>query len=253
VPYDNALRLHWKAAGYRTDMGSAAIGLPPPKPFVRLYHLTNATHALTNIRKGRLKVTRISEANDPFELMALNFRDGRIRTAVAEYRTALDSERGLLCFSEDWTSPLLWSNYAHSHQGICLGFNVLENFVEKVTYQDKRIRAAIDDETGDPFGLSQIQQSALCHTKCHEWAYEKERRRFLLLKEAFCECGIYFWHFGEDMQLAEVILGPHCYTELIPLRGEVAALYPGARTFSARLAWQHFKVVPKEKTLPDAI
>ncbi len=70
-------------------MGSAAIGLPPPKPFIRLYRLAKCEHAVGSIRMKRLKVTRISEANDPFELMALNFRDGRVRTAVAEYRTAL--------------------------------------------------------------------------------------------------------------------------------------------------------------------
>jgi hypothetical protein len=127
--YDNARRIHWEKAGYRTDMGSAAIGLPPPKPFVRLYRLCKHGHGLSNIQNRRLKVTRISEANDPFELMALNFRDGRVRTAVTEYRTALDNAHGLLCFSEDWTSPLLWSNYAESLRGMCLGFDVLNTFV----------------------------------------------------------------------------------------------------------------------------
>lgn len=207
--YDDTLRVHWKNAGYRTDMGSAAIGLPPPKPFIRLYHMCKEKHALSNLRNRRLKVTRISEANDPFELMALNFRDSRVRTAVTDYRAAQDSEHGLLCFSEDWTSPLLWSSYAKNHRGICLGFNVVDSFVEKVTYQDKRIKAEINDETGDPFSLSKKQQKTLHHTKCHEWSYEKERRSFLPLDKAIHDGDLYFWPLGNEVKLAEIILGHH--------------------------------------------
>jgi len=29
---------------------------------------------------------------------------------------------GLLSFSESWKSPVLWSDYAAGHKGICLGF-----------------------------------------------------------------------------------------------------------------------------------
>lgn len=247
--YDDSRRKHWKSAGYRTDMGSAAIGLPPPKPYIRLYHLSKEAHALANVRAGRLKVTRISEANDPFELMALNFRDKRVRTAVTDYRSALDSEHGLLCFSEDWTSPLLWSMYAENHRGVCLGFDVLENFVEKVTYKDARIKAQLDDETGDPFSLSADQQKELHHTKCHEWSYEQERRRFLKLADAVLDGGLYFWPWNNDVKLAEVILGHHCQADLLPLREEIKGKYPNVHVFSARLAWQHFKVVPREKSV----
>lgn len=247
--YDDARRERWKKAGYRTDMGSAAIGLPPPQPYRRLYHLSKECRALSNLRAGRLKVTRLFEANDPFELMALNFRDKRIRSAVTEYRTDLNSEHGLLCFSEDWTSPLLWSIYAENHKGICLGFDVLEEFVEKVTYRDNRIKAELNDETGDPFALSADQQNALHHTKCHEWKYEQERRRFLSLGEATRDGDLHFWPWGNEVRLAEVILGHHCQRELPPLRSEVKERYPTAYVFSARLAWQRFKVVPSEKSV----
>lgn len=247
--YDNARRVHWKNAGYRTNMGSAAIGLPPSKPYRRLYHLSKEHHALSNLRKERLKVTRISEANDPFELMSLNFRDKRIRSAVTEYRTALNNEHGLLCFSEDWTSPLLWSMYADNHRGICLGFDVSEEFVEKITYEDQRIRAELNDETGDPFTLPENLQQKLHHTKCSEWSHEQERRRFFKLNDAILDGELYFWPWGNEVRLAEVILGHHCQTELLPLRAEIKHRHLHAHIFSARLAWQHFKVVPAEKSV----
>jgi hypothetical protein len=231
-------------------MGSSATGLPPPKPYLRLYHLCKASHALSNIEHGRIKVTRISEANDPFELMALNFREGRVRTEVKKFRTALDSHTGLLCFSEDWTSPHLWSFYADTHRGICLGFNIVRTTVEAVKYKDKRIRAEINDETGDPFALSAELQAVLRCTKCHEWSYEREHRRFLPLADAHQEGGLYFFPLGGELQLAEVILGPNCEEDLHKVRAVVSHRYPEAKTFAARLAWQHFTVVPMESSVP---
>ena len=231
-------------------MGSAATGLPPSREFVRLYHLCRAAHAQSNIRNRRLKIARFSEVNDPFELMSLDFRESRVRTAVKEYRSELNSREGLLCFSEDWTSPMLWSYYAESHRGVCLGFNVKREAVEKVLYEDTRIKAELDDETGSPVALSPGQKDALRCTKCHEWSYEQERRRFVKLVDAQTDAGKYFWPFDPTLQLAEVILGPRCELDLQSLRGEVLQVYPNANVFSARLAWQHFKVVPWETSVP---
>jgi len=231
-------------------MGSAATGEPPPKDYIRLYKLSKAEHALSSVAGSRIKVTRIFEANDPFELMALNFRASTVRTAVAKYRTAEDSTNGLLCFSADWTSPLLWSNYADSHRGICLGFDVRRSFVEQVKYRDKRIRAELDDEDPDPYALSPKEQDLLRLTKCHEWKYEQEWRRVVPLSRAINEGGIFLYPFGDDVRLAEVIVGPNCGHPLDKVRSQVRRYHPAAMTFCARLAWQHFKVVPREKTVP---
>jgi hypothetical protein len=112
------LRREWKKAGLPTSMGSAAAAPPPPKGFRRVYHLTSADHAINDIVFKRLKVARISELNDPFELLALNFRGNNFKKVVREYKKKLDQEQGLLCFSTDWIDPVLWSHYAEKHMGV---------------------------------------------------------------------------------------------------------------------------------------
>jgi len=248
LPYNNALRDEWVAAGYRHDMGSAAIGSPPPSDKIRLYHLTPLQHALSNITKSRLKVSRLSDLNDPFELMGLNALHGQVRRLVREFKGTFDSQTGLLCFSEDWTSPVMWSHYAAKHQGICLGFDVQRMSVEKVDYETKRLLPELA-ESEMPFGLTDELKARLQRTKCHEWSYEQEWRKLVPLNEATTEGDLQFHPFDESLQLAEVILGPNCETSLDDVRTLVLQQYPQAHTFCARLAWQHFKVVPKESTV----
>ncbi len=79
MPMNDALRAEWKKAGYHTKMGSAAVVPPPPKNFIRVYHLSPAKYAISDIEHGRIKVARFSDLNDPFELMALNLRERRLR------------------------------------------------------------------------------------------------------------------------------------------------------------------------------
>ena len=63
-------------------MGSAIACLPPEdSSLLRLYHLTIAEHAVSDIALGRLKVARFSDLNDPFEVIAANFRKRQLSEA----------------------------------------------------------------------------------------------------------------------------------------------------------------------------
>ena len=73
MPLNNHLRALWRERGYPDGMGSAAVVPPPPKGIRRLYHLTSAEYAISNIVFNRLKVARFSDLNDPFELSAPGF------------------------------------------------------------------------------------------------------------------------------------------------------------------------------------
>lgn len=248
MPFDDAKRTLWAKAGYRTDMGSAAADLPPPHEFIRLYHLTSAAHALSDICYGRVKVARISDLNDPFELLSLSLMDPSLRKAVRAFKAVEDSQSGLVCFSEDWTSPVMWSHYAEKHRGICLGFDVLRSVVREVHYNDKRLRTELEKDA-NPQSLPPDLQDALLDTKCREWEYEKERRILVPLTDAVALGSLHFRPFDETLQLAEVILGPSCSESLEDLRRVVKQHWPKARTYKARLAWQHFKVVPLESSV----
>lgn len=252
MPYDNAKRKLWRDAGYPTNMGSAAVTLPPSRKFIRLYHLLKTEHAKGNIENRRLKVSRFADVNDPFELMSLSVMDGSVRKAVRAHKAAEDVKTGLICFSEDWTSPVMWSHYAEKHHGMCIGLDVARPAVKPVRYFDKRLRAELGKDP-DPFKLSADLQEALRHTKCHEWSYEREQRLLIPISETVEDTVagrvLQFRPFDGEVKLAEVVLGPNCGESIDDVRQLVAAHYPDAIVFKARLAWKHFKVVPLESSV----
>lgn len=140
------LENQWKQRGFDPKQFASATIAPAPQPgFIRGYHLLAAKHGRSNITNQRLKVTRFSEANDPFELLALNFHEPSTRQVARKYKKEQDVNTGLLCFSRNWQSPLLWSHYAEKHRGLCLGFDLRESTTQTVEYEDKRLRIELSD------------------------------------------------------------------------------------------------------------
>lgn len=244
----NEYRAEWTNAGYHSAMGSAAVVRPPSSDCIRVYHITSAEYGVGNIGLARLKVARFSDLNDPFELMALNFRERRVRNVVRSFRNAYDANTGLLCFSADWTDPVLWSHYGSKHRGICLGFNVQRSRAQEVRYEDERILAELQ-ETGEPMTIGQDLQELLLCTKFRHWHYEQEWRVFVSLEDLPKEGNLHFYPFDENVQLAEVILGPQCQLSLDAVRKLTWVLYPNVSVIKARLAYKFFKVVPDEATV----
>ena len=227
-------------------MGSAAAAPPPPKGFRRVYHLSSADHAISNIVFNRLKVARFSELNDPFELLALSFKGNALGKPARAYKDKLDQEQGLLCFSADWKDPVLWSHYAAMHTGICLGFNLKETLAIDVSYEQKRISGnagrgvtVIDD------GLAH----QLLSTKFKSWKYEQEIRVSVMLADMAEQGSLFFYRFGKQLELAEVILGSLCSLKVGEVRELTSLHHPNAVTFQARLALGFFGIVPKESTV----
>ena len=72
----------------------------------------------------RVKLSKISELNDPFELRPYDLTDPRIRQAFLTTRDEIGAERGLACFSSAWSNPVIWAHYSDNHKGLCLGFEV---------------------------------------------------------------------------------------------------------------------------------
>lgn len=246
---DNNLRTLWESGGYRATFGSAAVVPPPSQEFIRVYHLTSAEFAISNIALGRLKVARFTDLNDPFELISVNLRERRTRKIIRDFKDYYNQSTGLLCFSADWTNPVLWSHYATKHFGICLGFDVLRTNVTKVKYEDERILQDIG-ENGDPTQIGKSLQTLLISTKFKHWQYEEEYRMFVNLKNTIEESPLNFVEFDNKIILKEVILGPQCRLSLDAVRKLSKERYPESTIFKSRLAFKFFKVVPDERTVP---
>lgn len=79
---------------------------------MRVHYLTGTQYALSNIALRRIKVSRFTDLNDPFELLAVDLSDKQHRAAIRATKEELNKDKGLICFSKSWSNPLLWGHYA---------------------------------------------------------------------------------------------------------------------------------------------
>ncbi len=217
---------------------------------MRVYHLLSAENGLSDIALKRIKIARLAEVNDPFELLAVNVGGQKqARAALREWKTATNEKRGLLSFSKSWHNPVLWSHYGDKHHGICLGFDVPHDILQDTNYAPERILAKFID--GIPPTFDAMLLAALLSTKYEHWRYEEETRIWVNLEKRAAERGLYFYPFSDDLQLREVILGPLCEYPIEQVRHLVQSLYESVVVIRARLAFKFFKVVPDERSVPQ--
>ena len=166
---------------------------------VRAYHFIAAQHALDDLRQRRLKIARIDELNDPFELWTIAQPDRRLRRALRDTKDEMSRRYGVLCFSLSWHNPLLWSHYADKHHGLALGFDVSSEILKAVSYVARRpVLKQVSIEVSH----------LLLFTKYIDWQYEREARIFTTLEDRDPDSGLYFADFNERLVLREVIVGP---------------------------------------------
>jgi hypothetical protein len=115
------------ARGYPGDQASAAAAPPPPDSFTRVYHFSGAAFAFDNIQKRRLKVATLKDTNDPFELSVFLSTDPDQQRRLKEFIDHVCRTYGIVCFSEEWKDPVLWSHYADKHRGVALGFDISDS------------------------------------------------------------------------------------------------------------------------------
>jgi hypothetical protein len=246
VALNNDLRRLWREKGLTGREGSAAVCPPAPEGCSRVYYLTSAEYAISNIVFSRLKVARFSELNDPFELLSPRTAQTHSIVEIRKFRENFDIHNGLLCFSSDWIDPVLWTHYGARHSGICLGFNTPDAILRDVQYQTDRI---VIDASMTSTGINAALTDTIVRTKFESWRYEKERRMLVPLSTVTQEGKLYFAAFDDELDLSEVILGPLCTMDVGEVRGMVAKLHKNVCTIQSRLAWNTFNVVPKESTV----
>ena len=148
-----------------------------------------------------------------------------------------EREYGLICFSENWTNPLLWSHYADKHRGICLGFDVNIRRLRKVTYVKERpaLRLPLSTKTTDDLLWTKFWDGGTRKSGEPGWARS-------------AEAGHYFYYFNAQgfIRLREVIVGPLCETTETEIGAVLQGYSDQVEFIKARLAFNSFKVVIKQ-------
>jgi hypothetical protein len=213
---------------------------------VRVYHFIDRKWGLDDISKRRLKIARIGDLNDPFELLAASCETRQDREAWNGLKSDCDKKFGMLCFSRNWSNPVQWSHYADRHHGICLGFDVPKQLLQPVTYVRQRLswdRSSVlnDQEVGERF------LEATLSTKFLHWRYEQEMRLFVRLDHSTEQDGFYFYDFSSDLVLAEVVVGSLSTLSRQDLSDAFGEASDTIVCRKARLAFRSFKVVEQRK------
>lgn len=141
----------------------------------------------------------------------------------AKTRDELENIYGILCLTTDPCNYLMWSHYAKSHTGFCVGFNteVLFHFVggwlQPVSYTDKVPYLSLTKSTIEFI-------THLASTKGIIWEYENEfrmgkseyRRKTLVAPSEALHSVIWGCRFDEQekMRLTEIILREHPHVKI---------------------------------------
>jgi hypothetical protein len=208
---------------------------------MRAYKYMDEHFGLKSLREKRLKISRVHELNDPFELLPYDLSNKHHRQALRRAREELAAKHGLLCFSATWHDPVMWAHYSDKHRGICLAFEIKggRDLCKRVNYRAHRLPF--------PTALSPADAEAMLFTKYSNWEYEKEIRMWVQLNDA--EDGLYFYDFNETLQLAAVIVGVRCGLSRNALTSVLGTPARSVTLTKARPGFQRFEIVTQKRGL----
>ncbi|MDF0378469.1 DUF2971 domain-containing protein [Methylophilus sp. YYY-1] len=207
---------------------------------MRAYYLTSEKWALEAIKKRRLKLSRLDEMNDPFELLGVSLKTKESRSVFLQLKKELNEEIGILCFSKTWHNPVMWSHYGNRHKGLCLGFDLMDDWTFPISYKGVRLKE--DTEKGVRENKETLGHQLLT-TKYKHWEYEREVRMIIQLKHAVKDKEYYFLPFCNALNLREVIIGARNDTRPEKVSSNISTEDFKVKITKSRMAFGSFKIV----------
>lgn len=183
-------------------------------------------YSVENLRNDLICFSSLECLNDPFEgFGAHTFKVsndeqkywdsiGSDLPKLLEKRISKDSREFLnfnyrvFCATKKYDNPLLWSHYANSHMGFCVGYaksdiNELSKRLAEINYTEKM-----------PFINSEERKiESLLYFKSKEWGYEEEWRAVYKLEENDVIHLDFNDYFDEDNKLTTKLYIPHGYAQ----------------------------------------
>ncbi len=268
-----------------------------------LYKYTgNSSQAISNIKNHALWFNTINSFNDPFDIYPAYKMDeeerqqamllfqktkdidiGVAATFTAEELSVLErlqdrfmpvenSKSGVTCFSEERDNIIMWSHYANSHKGLCLGFDITENskigdFLDETIVADTygstvstpcnvpctgKIYKINYNETRPQLIIGKKEpQTEFLEVKFIQWAYEKEWRIMLHANQSYVFPRLMYY---KPYLLKELIFGANmCWGEFIKtyLQTKDYIKYHSVKTFCAALNDVAYKLNMNEISLEE--
>jgi hypothetical protein len=218
---------------------------------MRAYKFLSRKYGLESLCEKRLKISRISKLNDPFELAPYVLTNSGIRNTFFLTRDDLDKHTGLVCFSDDWRNPLTWAHYSDGQEGMCLGFEIpdidpsdLENEVMRVAYKRDLLQFPADFDKLPEKGRFKIIRTILS-TKFKDWQYEREIRWWVQLQNK--ESGLQFLDFSEKLRLVEAIVGARCKLDKNSILKALGPLANQVKVAKACASFSSFQMAQDEE------
>lgn len=147
------------------------------------------------IENCRIRFTQLLSLNDPFEHCLLI---GKHEYALSEKESSDVTK--FVSLSRNNSNLLMWSHYASSHKGFCVGFTKNDHYFQKaLSVRYRRFRSSFNGvDLNDTNAVNITKQIAL--EKAIDWAYEEEERLFIDDVELDAlKCGTDVW--GRDIVL----------------------------------------------------
>ncbi|MEW7972761.1 MAG: DUF2971 domain-containing protein [Candidatus Thiodiazotropha endolucinida] len=208
---------------------------------MRVYHFLSKEHGLQALEKQRLKVARINELNDPFELLAAELSDRADRQRFLKWKDETSCRIGFLCFSRRIINPLLWSHYADRHRGVALELEVDDQLAVPVQYRRSRMKLDIQ-RIKSSGGFSEKLAEQLGSTKSRHWLYEEEVRVAIDLQDCQSEGNLLFEPMRNGLKIVSITAGPLCELDSSEIRCRLAKGNE-ITLYYARIAFRSFDVV----------
>jgi hypothetical protein len=210
-----------------------------------LHYYSSADYLFETIALKRIKVSRITELNDPYESLGFYRRSEVVDKKLMAWRKQTSADYGVICLSEiDW-NPAMWAHYADRHRGVCYRFEVSTEPLMKVDYLEE----LQDFEEVKQLSANE-QMHCLLSKKSLEWLYEREYRFFVTLEDAIHEGGNYFEPFSESFMLREIRLGMSCRLSLEAVRRAAAGAQLNIKVSKTKMSTTSFRMI-EDRALSD--
>ncbi|MDV6346431.1 DUF2971 domain-containing protein [Nitrosomonas sp. Is35] len=220
-----------------------------------IYHFTSSEFALRALRDRRLKIARINELSDPFQLCAADFSGSDTQPKLEAFRNQMNEGYGVICLTEHYRDPVLWSHYADGHRGVALVFEIPDDMAIRVSYQPEHVKLDVD-AAWQRGGFTESDLTQLISIKFSSWQYESEVRMMCRLNDHFCQIDskgikVYFESlslesYGVDaLKLIGLIRGVRCDLKPADIASELLAV-DTLPVQDARLDVSSFQIVAGE-------